>query len=250
MHELLLQHLGPNWLQPAEDPVWNRVDQIPDDVYWAARMHQKEALLEALRSSIPHFAELFHLTTAQRKSMEHLLTPETLVIGFARRFAPYKRATLIFADLERLLRIMARPTAPSFWSFPARPTLRTRPASTSFRRCCTSPRRTLPGPRLFMENYSLAVSRLLSQGCDVWLQYSPTPPRGFGHQRHETARQRRREPEHIRRLVVRRLQPPERLDHRPRSHHRTAQQRTKRLRRRRSPLHPAGKRRPAPLLRA
>ena len=54
MHELLLQHLGPNWLQaPPEDPVWNRVDQIPDDVYWAARMHQKEALLEALRSSIP-----------------------------------------------------------------------------------------------------------------------------------------------------------------------------------------------------
>ena len=70
------------------------------------------ALLEALRSSIPHFAELFHLTTAQRKSMEHLLTPETLVIGFARRFAPYKRATLIFADLERLLRIMGKADRP------------------------------------------------------------------------------------------------------------------------------------------
>ena len=182
MHELLLQHLGPNWLQaPPEDPVWDRVDQIPDDVYWAARMHQKEALLEALRSSIPHFAELFHLTTAQRKSMEHLLTPETLVIGFARRFAPYKRATLIFADLERLLRIMGKADRPVILVFSGK----AHPADEAginliqeVLHVCRDER--FLGRVFFMENYSLAVSRLLSQGCDVWLNTPRRPHEASG----------------------------------------------------------------------
>ncbi|SDF18228.1 alpha-glucan family phosphorylase [Desulfovibrio legallii] len=182
MHELLLQHLGQGWLQaPPEDPVWERVAQIPDDVYWAARMHQKEALLEALRSSIPHFAELFHLTAGQRQGMERLLTPETLVIGFARRFAPYKRATLIFADPERLARLMGDAKRPVILVFSGK----AHPADEAginliqdVLRICRDER--FLGRVFFMENYSLAVSRLLSQGCDVWLNTPRRPHEASG----------------------------------------------------------------------
>lgn len=176
--------------------------------------------------------------------MEHLLTPETLVIGFAGVLPPTNAP---HSSLQTWNVCSAswqgRPPRHSglFRQGPPCGRGRHQPHSGGAARL---PRRTLPGPRLLYGKlqsgrFPPALPRLRRLA-----QYSPTPPRGFGHQRHETARQRRREPEHIRRLVVRRLQPPERLDHRPRSHHRTAQQRTKRLRRRRSPLHPAGKRRP------
>lgn len=84
MHEILNQYLGPDWLQAGPDsPIWNKVDEIPDDAYWSARMTQKEDLLDALRAGIPAFAQKFKLDRGQRKSMENLLKPHTLLIGFA-----------------------------------------------------------------------------------------------------------------------------------------------------------------------
>lgn len=182
MNELLTQYLGPNWLQakPA-DPIWNKVDEIPDDTYWAARMTQKEELLDALRASLPGFCQKFHLGRADRVKMESMLRPDTLLIGFARRFAPYKRATLVFADPDRLARILNDPEKPCAFVFAGK----SHPADEAGINIMQDVLRMARDPRFvgkifFMENYSLAVSRLLSQGCDVWLNTPRRPHEASG----------------------------------------------------------------------
>ncbi|MEG6592494.1 alpha-glucan family phosphorylase [Desulfovibrio sp. 1188_IL3213] len=182
MHELLHRHLGAGWLQalPGSD-VWDKVDDIPDEAFWAARQHQKEALLDALRKRIPVFAQRFKLDATVRKSMEALLRPETLIIGFARRFAPYKRATLLFADPDRLARILNNPHRPVVLVFSGK----AHPADEAginliqeVMRMCQDER--FLGRIFFLENYSLSVSRVMSQGCDVWLNTPRRPHEASG----------------------------------------------------------------------
>ncbi|MBD5642037.1 MAG: alpha-glucan family phosphorylase [Desulfovibrio sp.] len=182
MNELLTQYLGPNWLQakPA-DPIWNKVDEIPDDTYWATRMTQKEELLDALRASLPAFAQKFHLGRAERMKMESMLKPNTLLIGFARRFAPYKRATLLFADPDRLARILNDPQRPCAFVFAGK----SHPADEAGIDILQEVIRMARDPRFigkifFMENYSIAVSRMLSQGCDEWLNTPRRPHEASG----------------------------------------------------------------------
>ncbi len=182
MHEILSQYLGPDWLQASPDsPVWSKVDEIPDDVYWSARMTQKEELLDALRARIPAFAQKFQLNRAQRRNMESLLKPNTLLIGFARRFAPYKRATLLFADPDRLTRILNDPQRPVCLIFAGK----SHPADEAGINLIQEVLRMSRDERFlgkifFMEDYSLAVSRLLSQGCDVWLNTPRRPHEASG----------------------------------------------------------------------
>ncbi len=182
MHELLHQYLGSGWMQsPPGSGVWDKVDQIPDEAFWAARMHQKEALLDDLRRRIPEFIQKFHLSSDERKRMESMLKPDTLIIGFARRFAPYKRATLIFADLDRLARILSNTNRPVVLVFSGK----AHPADEAginmiqeVLRMCRDER--FLGRIFFVENYSLAVSRIMAQGCDVWLNTPRRPHEASG----------------------------------------------------------------------
>ncbi len=182
MHELLDQYLGADWLQAAPDSdVWDKVDQIPDDLYWATRMHQKEALLDELRRQIPELLHTFNLPSSNRKTMEALLRPDTLIIGFARRFAPYKRATLIFADPDRLARILNNPSRPVILVFSGK----AHPADVAGIDLIQEVLRMARDPRFmgrifFIKNYSLSVSRIMAQGCDVWLNTPRRPHEASG----------------------------------------------------------------------
>lgn len=182
MHELLDQYLGAGWLQAAPGAdVWEKVDQIPDDLYWATRMHQKEALLDELRRRIPAFLRTFGLPSESRKTMEALLRPDTLVIGFARRFAPYKRATLIFADPDRLARILSNPSRPVILVFSGK----AHPADVAGIDLIQEVLRMARDPRFmghifFIKDYSLSVSRIMAQGCDVWLNTPRRPHEASG----------------------------------------------------------------------
>ncbi|MDR1856827.1 MAG: alpha-glucan family phosphorylase [Desulfovibrio sp.] len=178
MQDVLDQHLGPEWISAAPDsPIWSRVDEIPDEAYIAARLAQKETLLDAIRESIPGFASKFKLTAEQRTDMEKILRPETLIIGFARRFAPYKRATLLFADPDRLAKILNNPARPACFVFSGKAHPADGPGIDLIQdvlRMCRDER--FLGKIFFLENYSLAVSRIMAQGCDVWLN---TPRRPY-----------------------------------------------------------------------
>ncbi|MBQ7456120.1 MAG: alpha-glucan family phosphorylase [Desulfovibrio sp.] len=178
MNELLDQYLGTEWISAdIDNPIWNKIDQIPNDEYWAVKMTQKEELLGLLRENILDFAQKFNMGTGKIKAMERYLKPSTLIIGFARRFAPYKRATLLFADLDRLAKILNDPAKPVIFVFAGK----AHPADEAGNdliqkvvQACCEPR--FLGKIFFIEDYNLGISRVLSQGCDVWLN---TPRRPY-----------------------------------------------------------------------
>ena len=182
MRPLLQKHLGEGWQElTPDDPKWTRIADIPDADLWTARQTQKKHLLEAIRSSLPEFFKKFAIPYEKQQEMTARLTPETLVIGFARRFAPYKRATLLFADVDRLARILEKSGQPVIFVFAGK----AHPADgqgigliRELFQHMLSPR--FFGKIFFIEDYSLAVSRLMVQGCDVWLNNPRRPYEACG----------------------------------------------------------------------
>ncbi len=179
---LLDTHLGEQWLHATpEDPIWNGIDAIPFDQYWGARMQQKEGLLDALRHTVNNFMQKHDIHQSQRYRFMEQLQPETLIIGFARRFAPYKRATLLFADpdrLERMLNTLNRPVIIVFAG-------KAHPADQAGIELIQQVIRYAQEERFlgrifFLEDYSLAISRVMAQGCDVWLNTPRRPHEASG----------------------------------------------------------------------
>ncbi len=182
MLPLLRDALGSDWLKiPAGDPAWNGIDNISDNALWDARRTQKTSLLEMLRKHLPAMCAKLGVPRSQQKTMSSRLNASSLVIGFARRFAPYKRANLIFADPERLQRILSNPECPVLLVFAGK----AHPADNAgidimqevVRYTC-DPR--FAGHIFFIEDYNLDISRLLVRGCDVWLNTPRRPHEASG----------------------------------------------------------------------
>ena len=182
MRPLLQKYLGEGWQElTPDDQKWPRIADIPDADLWTARQTQKKHLLEAIRSSLPEFFKKFAIPYEKQQEMTSRLTPETLVIGFARRFAPYKRATLLFADVDRLARILEKNGQPVIFVFAGK----AHPADTQGIGLIREVFQHMLSPRFFgkiffIEDYSLAVSRLMVQGCDVWLNNPRRPYEACG----------------------------------------------------------------------
>ena len=182
MRPLLQKHLGEGWQElTPDDQKWTRIADIPDADLWTARQTQKKHLLEAIRSSLPEFFKKFAIPYEKQQEMTSRLTPETLVIGFARRFAPYKRATLLFADVDRLARILEKSGQPVIFVFAGK----AHPADGQGTGLIRELFQHMLSPRFFgkiffIEDYSLAVSRLMVQGCDVWLNNPRRPYEACG----------------------------------------------------------------------
>ncbi len=175
---LLERFVGPDWADlPPESDFEARTAEIPDARLWAARRLQRGRLLDFLRAGLDNTLEKFGVPREQRKAVRARLDPDALVIGFARRFAPYKRAGLLFADADRLERLLGDARHPVIVIFSGK----AHPAdSQGIDLIQEVVRRTLEprfaGRVFFIEDYNLAVSRLMVQGCDVWLN---TPRRPF-----------------------------------------------------------------------
>ncbi|MBP3730445.1 MAG: alpha-glucan family phosphorylase, partial [Mailhella sp.] len=175
---LLERWIGKDWAALHEtDARWKQVQSIPDADFWSARLAQKQALIEKLRIRLPKSRAYSSIPAEHRPEWLSALSPETLIIGFARRFAPYKRATMIFADPDRLARLLNNPDRPVAIVMAGK----SHPADgmgigliEETIRWSLDPR--FKGKIFFVENYNLEVSRLLAQGCDVWLN---TPRRPY-----------------------------------------------------------------------
>ncbi len=179
---ILNEYVSPEWDNlPVEDETWNNVYSIPDEIFWNARLKQKQALIDEIRSRIPEFMSKFNIERKFSHKFNELLTTDTLIIGFARRFAPYKRATLLFANPDRLERIITQTRKPVVFVFSGK----SHPADEKgneliqdvVRIACEERFR---GKVFFLEDYSLAVSKLLVQGCDVWLNNPRRPYEASG----------------------------------------------------------------------
>ena len=175
---LLTSTLGKGWVDLSSRATgWYKFSSIPDKVIWRARQSMKANLLDVLRNRLPEFYKKLGVSREDSKTAISKLSPDTLLIGFGRRFAPYKRANLLFADIDRLDRILNSSDRPVALLFSGK----AHPADSQgidimqeIIHHCTEKR--FLGRIFFLEDYSLAISRLMVQGCDVWLN---TPRRPY-----------------------------------------------------------------------
>jgi starch phosphorylase len=177
MMDLYNQYLAENWSTKLADPlVWSKVDQIPDGELWRRHSILKERLIAYTRSKT-RSARLERGEAADDiKAVDHLLDPNVLTLGFARRFSPYKRGALLFRDLHRAIRILSNPRMPIQIIFAGK----AHPADDEGKRIIQRLMEWCRHPALrdriaFIEDYDMYVAKLMVQGVDVWLNHPRRP---------------------------------------------------------------------------
>ena len=151
--ELISAEAGPDWweMNPG-DPAWAAVERIPLDALWSVHRRLRRRLIE--------FAQA---RTADASGLD----PEALTIGFSRRFAPYKRATLLLTDRRRLSRLVDAPGRPVQFVFAGKAHPADGPGKAILREVVRVSREEVRV--VFLEDYDIEVARHLVRGCDVWL---------------------------------------------------------------------------------
>ncbi len=173
------RYLGEGWMKnPADHSVWERVSQIPDEEFWRAHERCRERLVSWARQTL-HEQLLKRGSNYDEVAVaDEILDPEALTIGFARRFATYKRSALLLRDTERLKRLLEDAKRPIQFIFAGK----AHPADNEGKeliRAIVNFARSTPQIRrrmVFLENYDMNIARYLVQGVDVWLN---TPRRGM-----------------------------------------------------------------------
>lgn len=176
--ELYDRYLGPNWSSvPKENQLWERMDAIPDEELW--RNHER-CRLDMIVYVRDHLVK--HLRDRGASPMEitqaqEVLDPNALTIGFARRFATYKRATLWMRDVERIKRILGNRDRKVQFVIAGKAHPKDIPGKELIREINRFIREQgLEKQVVFVPNYDIHVARLLVAGCDVWLN-TPRRPR-------------------------------------------------------------------------
>jgi starch phosphorylase len=182
MADLYDRYLGPRWIErPADLSVWQRVMRIPDEELWRTHERRRERLVAFARRRLREQLELRGSTPSELSQAEQVLDPEALTIGFARRFATYKRATLIFRDVERLARIVGSKDRPVQIVFAGKAHPRDNPGKELIRQIIHHARRPEFRSRVvFVEDYDMIVARYLVQGVDLWLNTPRRPHEASG----------------------------------------------------------------------
>jgi glycogen phosphorylase len=178
MHDLLARYLGPNWLDSHDDPTtWQKIADLPDEELWQMHVHLKQKLFSFLRERVRRRWVEGADDPTQVLTSGTLLDPDALTIGFARRFATYKRATLIFRDLPRLQRILLDRNRPVQIVFAGKAHPADDPGKILIQNVYNLSKHNQLGGRVaFIEDYDMHMARYLVQGVDVWLN-TPRRPR-------------------------------------------------------------------------
>ena len=182
LKELYNQYLEPYWQERIySDETWKRIDKIPDEELWEAHKQRKIKLLKLVRDNVT--ARLKNNGVHYEKIREIVsgLNPDALTIGFARRFATYKRAALIFKDLERITQILNDTNRPVQIIFAGK----AHPADKEgqdlikyIHEISLMPQ--FKGKIFLLENYNINVARHLVSGVDVWLNNPRRPMEASG----------------------------------------------------------------------
>lgn len=183
MSDVLDKYLTPAWRENLmDDMFWKRgVNNIPDKELWDVHQLQKENLIRFARGRVRTQLARHGCSPDELREMDALLNPEWLTIGFARRFATYKRADLLFRDFDRLRRILKNVERPIQMVFAGKAHPADRPGQELIRRIFEISRHSdLRGHVVFLENYNMRVARMLVQGVDVWLNNPRRPHEASG----------------------------------------------------------------------
>ena len=176
--ELLFDRwLGPDWIERHDDPaVWENVAKIPDEDLWKTHYWLKIKLVDAVRERVRQRWSRDRISTSKVLAGGTLLDPSVLTVGFARRFAAYKRADLIFRDRERLKRMLNDRWRPLQIIFAGK----AHPADDEGKQILQRVYRMAEDPEMggriaFVEDYGEQFAQYLVHGVDVWLN-NPLPP--------------------------------------------------------------------------
>jgi starch phosphorylase len=178
MREVFKKYLGADWEDRHDDPVmWERLADVPDEELWRVHVLLKAKLMNYLRSRARHEWVDGSCDPTQVLVGGTLLDPDALTIGFARRFATYKRATLIFDDLDRLQRILLDIHRPVQIIFAGKAHPADEPGKQLIQQIYNFAKSNQLGGRVaFVEDYDLHTARYFKQGVDVWMN-TPRRPR-------------------------------------------------------------------------
>ncbi|MCE5262530.1 MAG: alpha-glucan family phosphorylase [Deltaproteobacteria bacterium] len=182
MKSLLDSYLGMDWDRHISDPErWARIQDIPDNLLWRTRYDLKQKLIDLLRDDLSRNWMKYGYSKTWREELLAKINPAALMIGFARRFAPYKRADMIFSDLNRLDRILNHPTRPVHLVFAGKAHPNDSMGKDLIKKViavCKDER--FRGKIFFVEGYNIRVARHLVQGSDVWLNTPRRPLEASG----------------------------------------------------------------------
>jgi starch phosphorylase len=178
MREVFKKYLGADWEDRHDDPVmWERLADVPDEELWRVHVLLKAKLMNYLRSRARHEWVDGSCDPTQVLVGGTLLDPDALTIGFARRFATYKRAALIFDDLDRLQRILLDIHRPVQIIFAGKAHPADEPGKQLIQQVYNFAKSNQLGGRVaFVEDYDLHTARYFKQGVDVWMN-TPRRPR-------------------------------------------------------------------------
>ncbi len=171
------QYLQPDWRERLEDAkMWELAHEIPNPELWEVHRKRKRRLVAFVRERGMRSAHHRKSSVAEVRRVSEVLDPDAFTIGFARRFATYKRATLLFRDVDRLKRILNNPQMPVQIVVAGKAHPKDHPGKTLIREIVNLSRDPEISKRLiFVEDYGMQVARELVQGVDLWLN---NPRRG------------------------------------------------------------------------
>jgi starch phosphorylase len=182
LRALYYRYLGPNWEENLEDPkIWQAIDKIPDKELWDIHSQLKVKLLEFLHERVRQFRIEIGEGTLEVADAANLFDPKALTIGFARRFATYKRATLIFRHVERIKKLLNDPNRPVQIIFAGKAHPADEPGKAFIQQVYQiSKEEGFKGKIIFLENYDMNMARYLVAGVDMWLNNPIRPLEASG----------------------------------------------------------------------
>jgi starch phosphorylase len=182
MYRLYDRHLGTGWHEhSAEAKIWEGIESVDDGELWETHLSLKSRLVEFVRRRIVEQAERRGEPPEALQGLARALSPDALTIGFARRFATYKRADLLLADIKKLAAMVNDPKRPVQFVFAGKAHPRDDPGKRVLQQVAQLTRAPEFADRfVFVEDYDLNVGRHFVQGVDVWLNTPRRPMEASG----------------------------------------------------------------------
>jgi glycogen phosphorylase len=182
MFRLYDRHLGTGWhLRSSEAKIWEGIDNVDDGELWETHLNLKSRMVEYVRRRAVKQAMRRDEPPEVLQRLQRVLSQDALTIGFARRFATYKRANLILADMERLASMVNDPKRPVQFVFAGKAHPHDEPGKRVLQQIARLMRDSQFGDKLvFVEDYDINVGRHFVQGVDVWLNNPRRPLEASG----------------------------------------------------------------------
>ncbi|MEW6282607.1 MAG: alpha-glucan family phosphorylase, partial [Candidatus Eremiobacterota bacterium] len=182
LRELYDRHLDSDWREEPQNPKnWKNVDKLPAGELWKTHVALKKSMVDAVRQRVKRRMARLGESPGRQGHAETLLDPDALTLGFARRFATYKRAVLLFTDPDRLVRMLHDPDRPVQLVFAGKAHPADVPGQQFIQQIYEYSRSAeFAGKVVIVEDYDMELARYLVAGVDVWLNNPRRPLEASG----------------------------------------------------------------------